>query len=281
MAILQEVDKCIRCNGCVISCKREWKMKALNPGANKVAYDARVIIKSQKRVDMGPFVRYSCWHCPAPACAGRCPFKAISKLPSGAVAVDHTKCDPTKCLKQCVADCLRGGYPRVGIGSDMYATTKMYKCTLCTPVNGHGAGLGGDLPSKNPKNTSGDYISEFGGQVIPDLAHQPACVYTCPAKAMHYDTVSNILALLANPSQKWMSFAGSGNMFWASKKAVIAYPKADPLVEDHLSPMAGLLSGPFARAAVVPTLVVGGLLALSARRAKIESEELESSGEVR
>ena len=27
MAILQDADKCMRCNGCVTACKREWKMK--------------------------------------------------------------------------------------------------------------------------------------------------------------------------------------------------------------------------------------------------------------
>jgi len=60
MAILHDVDKCMRCNGCVISCKRTWKMKALNEGVHKTAPDQRVIIKSQKRVDMGPFIRFSC-----------------------------------------------------------------------------------------------------------------------------------------------------------------------------------------------------------------------------
>jgi Fe-S-cluster-containing dehydrogenase component len=272
MAILQEVDKCIRCNGCVISCKRTWKMKALNPGVLKISPDTRVIIKSQKRVDMGPFVRYSCWHCPAPACAGRCPFKAISKLASGAVAIDHAKCDPTKCNKQCVVDCLRGGYPRVGDGSDTYSPLlKAQKCTMCTPVAGHGAGPTGDLPTRAT-------AAEIA--ICADRAHEPACVYTCPAKAMSYDTLAKITARIKDTSEGWMSFAGNGNIYWVSKQYVIAVPKADPLVEDHLSPMAGLLSGPFARAAIVPTLVVGGLLALSARRTKIESEELETSGEV-
>src|SRR5512139_3225049 len=123
MAILQEVDKCMRCNGCVIACKREWKMKQETIGVMKVAYDQRLAIKSQKRVDMGPFIRYSCWHCPDPPCAKRCPKKAIIKRPNGAVDVDFNLCDPSVCQINgqypCVIDCQRGGYPKVGDGSDM------------------------------------------------------------------------------------------------------------------------------------------------------------------
>jgi hypothetical protein len=52
-------------------------------------------------------------------------------------------------------------------------------------------------------------------------------------------------------------------------------------MEDHVSPMvSSLLSSPFAKAALAPTLVIGGLLALSARRAKME-EEASFAGEER
>jgi Fe-S-cluster-containing dehydrogenase component len=273
MAILQEVDKCMRCNGCVISCKRTWKMKALNYGVHKVAADQRVVIKSQKAVDNAPFVRYSCWHCMYPPCASRCPFKAIKKEASGAVSIDHTKCNPDSslCKKQCTTDCMRGGYPKVGVGSDLYLTKKSFKCTMC-----HGrAGLGGDLPTKAAP-------AEYAVGAVEEKEHQPSCVYTCPARAMVYDTRAAIMARLGNPAEGWASYRGDGNMWWASKKYLIAAPKADPFVEDHLSPMVGsLLNSPFAKAALVPTLVAGGLLALSARRASIAEEStMATSGEV-
>jgi predicted NAD/FAD-binding protein len=58
-------------------------------------------------------------------------------------------------------------------------------------------------------------------------------------------------------------------------------PKADPFIEDHITPMvSGALSSPLVKAAIVPTLVVGGLMALSARRAENEKEELAVEGEV-
>ncbi|MDO8915523.1 MAG: hypothetical protein Q7W16_05520 [Coriobacteriia bacterium] len=283
MAILQEVDKCVRCNGCVISCKRTWQLKGIVPTDNlpnqKVAINQRMVIKPQKRVDTAPFVRYSCWHCDNPPCAVRCPWKAIVKEANGAVSVSMDLCLPNKpvagtgkgCGYVCRTDCGRGGYPRVGAGSDLYPGLKMQKCTMCFGR----AGAAGDLPTKAT-------VAEIAA--VPDKKAQPSCVYTCPAKAMKYDTVANIRAILnaGIADGTYANWQGTSNMFWASKYMLVA-PKADPFMEDHISPMVGsLLSGPFAQAALVPTLVIGGLLAISARRAKVEEEQAcLTAGEVR
>jgi Fe-S-cluster-containing dehydrogenase component len=296
MAILQEVDKCVRCNGCVIACKRTWHMKGdvtTSPDLphNKLAANQRVVIKSQKRVDAGPYVRFSCWHCENPPCAGRCPFKAIKKnTVTGAVWIDPNLCNPDdpKCVQQCKIDCQRGGVPMIGSGSDLFVADKAWKCTLCTGYTGTaaspyvGAGLNGDLPTKAP-GANGERVSQLPtsnpATVVLELDHQPMCVYTCPAKAMVYDTRANIVAYLSDTGQNWTSRFGDGSMFWASHKFLVAPPKADPFMEDHTSPMIGsLLSSPFAKAALAPTLVVGGLLALAARRAKIEEEALSEGG---
>ncbi len=255
---------------------------------NKLAANQRVVIKSQKRVDAGPYVRFSCWHCENPPCAGRCPFKAIKKnTDTGAVWIDPNLCNPDdpQCVQQCKIDCQRGGVPMIGTGSDLFATDKAWKCTLCTGtyVNAPyvGAGLGGDLPTK-AVGASGARVSQLptsDATVIPELDHQPTCVYTCPAKAMVYDTRANILKYLTDSGQGWTSRFGDGSMFWASHRFLVAPPKADPFMEDHVAPMIGsLLSSPFAKAALAPTLVVAGLLALTARRAKIEEEALSEGG---
>ena len=281
MAVFQNVDKCMRCNGCVVSCKRTWQMKALNPGVLKVAPDSRVMIKSQKRVDAGPFVRYSCWHCPDPPCVKRCPFTALKKEATGAVSIDPTLCNPDSplCTRQCVQDCQRGGYPKVGVGSDLYATQKAWKCTLCFGRAGADADITAAMTTKygNKLPTRATAVEIAA---VNEKAHEPSCVYTCPAKTMYWDTRSSIVTMLGDGT--WMSYQGDGSLFWGSKKYLIAAPKADPFVEDHLSPMvSSILSSPFAKAALVPTLVLGGLLAISARRAKIEQDELETAGEAR
>lgn len=275
MAILQDVDKCMRCNGCVISCKRTWKMKALNPGIHKTAPDQRVIIKSLKRVDMGPFMRYSCWHCVNPPCAAHCPFGAIKKQANGAVYVDHALCKPDDrnaqgvlCTRQCIIDCSRGGYPKVGAGSDMYTGMRANKCTLCFGRSGAGADLDATIGNPLPTKASAAEIA-----AVPQKAHQPACVFTCPAKAMSWDTQTNIRAYINNTANGFISAYGDGSMYWASRKFLLIAPKADPFVEDHITPLvSNLVSGPFAKAALVPTLLAGGLMAVIARRQRLAND---------
>ncbi|MRS12783.1 MAG: hypothetical protein EG823_06900 [Actinobacteria bacterium] len=287
MAILQDVDKCVRCNGCVISCKRTWQMKALNPGIHKTAPDQRVIIKSQKRVDMGPFMRYSCWHCENPPCVKRCPFDAIRKdAASGAVYIDPDLCTPngygpdgTKCIAQCQIDCGRGGYPKVGKGSDQAPWTdgiKAWKCTMC-----HGrAGAVLDAKYGNPLPSNYNTVLGTGVAFKSDVAqdHEPSCVYTCPAKAMRYDTRANVIAHIQNSANGYVSAQGDGSIFWASKKSLVIAPKADPFVEDHVTPLvSSVLSSPFAKAALVPAALGAGLFALIARRQQMTDD---SMGEV-
>lgn len=303
MAILQDVDKCMRCGGCTIACKREWNLALpttiddVKPQKAVVNPRQRLAIKSVKRGDMGPFLRYSCWHCPDPPCAHACPLGAIRKEPTGAISVDNAKCDPDKCKtdpgpKPCEVGCQRGGYPKVGVAyeSGTYAgQLKMNKCTLCTGRAGADGVVDPStaLPTRQVQNSSGDWVSQLPLSVgtlpnptVPELAHEPACVSSCPAKAMKWDSKANILAYLndpangyklANGTQNWY---GNGAMYWASKKVMLIPPKADPFVEDHIAPMASSIfsSGRM----VVPTLVLGGLAALGARKAKIAAAETDA-----
>lgn len=284
MAILQNVDKCVRCNGCVSACKREWKLKLPTDIADVIPQKSivnprqRLAIKSVKRGDMGPHMRFSCWHCPDPPCAYECPFGAIRKEPTGAISVDNSKCLPALCKsgpgpKPCEIGCQRGGYPKVGVAyeSGTYAgQIKMNKCTLCTGRAGAEGVVDADtaLPTRA---TAGEIA------LVPERAHEPACVSTCPAKAMMWDSKANILAYLNDPANGFtqpngtQNWYGNGAMYWASKKVLLTPAKADPFIEDHIAPMTStvLTSGRM----VVPTLLLGGLAALSARKAKVAAED--------
>ncbi len=312
MAVFQDLDKCMRCNGCVIACKREWKLKLptdindVKPARSTVNARQRLAIKSMKRVDMGPFLRFTCWHCPDPPCAGRCPLNAIKKEASGAVSVNNALCDPSACVTvdgqyPCVIGCQRGGYPQVGKAYETgtYAgLDRMNKCTLCHGRAGDPATVGTDaLPTRARKDASGNYVTDLTlssgaampNPIVPELAHEPACVSSCPAKAMKWDTRANILAWLDDPANGFVwgpgtvapgtkNWAGNGSMFWASRKTLIIPPKADPFIEDHVAPMTSSLLS--AGRMVVPTLVVGGLAALSARRSRIEEASALTGEEV-
>lgn len=314
MAIFQDVDKCMRCNGCVVACKREWNLKNptdiedIKPARSVVNPRQRLAIKSQKRVDMGPFTRFACWHCPDPPCAKRCPLGAITKEATGAVAVDNAKCDPTQCVSAagtypCADGCQRGGYPKIGPAyeSGPYAgLDKMNKCILCHGRAGADNQVGIDaLQTRQKKDGSGNWPSPIvltptvtnpngypPDRYVPELAHEPACVSSCPAKAMKWDSRANIIAYLEDPAngftllpgsvapgtKNWM---GNGSMFWGSRTTLLTPAKADPFVEDHVTPMTSnlLSSGKL----IVPTLVIGGLAALSARRTANESDAMTGS----
>jgi Fe-S-cluster-containing dehydrogenase component len=307
MAIVQDVDKCVRCNGCVIACKRTWHLKGITAGRikpnQKISINQRMVIKPQRKVDLYPFVRYACWHCTKPPCTSRCPWGAIKKdADSGAVYIDQGACKPDtvfpatgkKCLGVCQSDCVQGGYIKIGSGTDAFTdplipgsdmTQKAQKCTMCYGR----AGLAADLPSKAQKVGSTYYSPFFPktltepGRPVPELGAQPACVYSCPAKAMFYDTRVNAVDYIRDGLEHGtiVSACGDGSMFWFSRRTFVSPPKADPFIEDHVSPMvSSLLNSPFARAALVPTLVAGGLIALSARRASIEAEQTSLTGGV-
>jgi len=290
MAILQDVDKCMRCNGCVTACKREWNLSLptniadVKPQRSVVSRRARLAIKSLKRGDMGPFMRYSCWHCPDPPCAKECPLLAIRKEPTGAISVDNTKCNPNVCKtgpgpKPCEIGCQRGGYPKVGIvyETGTYAgELKMNKCTLCT-------GRAGAESAVDPNTALPTRATAAEIAAVPEKAHEPACVSSCPAKAMMWDSKANILTYLndpangfklANGTQNWI---GNGAMYWASKKVMLTPPKADPFIEDHIAPMASsMLSG---GRLIVPTILLGGLAALSNRKARVAAENHDATTE--
>ncbi len=306
MAILQDVDKCMRCNGCVVACKRTWDLRsdtARTTPIQAVSSETRVIIKSQKRVDMGPFIRFSCWHCVDAPCARACPVKDASgkaalswNSSTGAVAVDPELCDPTACQDRfgqypCQVNCQRGGYPKIGKPYTGNESVLMNKCILCAGRAGSDDDVAGSglppLQTRQVKAVDGKFYSPLYPTVeVPGLAHEPACVSSCPAKAMMWDSRANIAAYVQNPANGYVfadgtvNVIGGDSIFWVSRKTLLAPPKADPFIEDHVAPMvSGMLTGSLAKAVVLPTLVVGGLMAISSRRAKNEADAV-TGGEV-
>lgn len=243
MAILQEMDKCMKCRGCQVACERSQNLQTTVGNADKIQADDPMVVKAQGKNDCPPYVRYSCWHCVNPPCASACPKGAMLVNPdTKAVYVDQTKCVPTACAQECVKNCRKGGYPKVGTNTP---GTFAYKCDMCNGrlVNG-----------------------------------KPACVATCPGGALSYRTLASITTpitgyLATNYSGTGDVWIGEGHMFWARKSpgggAVASFdpPTTDPYIEDHISPMFNkVLKSPVGAALAVPALLLGGLLAFFKRR---------------
>ncbi len=285
-AILQLVDRCVRCRGCMVACKRNnWITQ--DSSAEKTTSGDLMVIKQQASVENPPFVRYSCWHCSAPPCAPECPFGAIIKQADGAVTVDHNLCNPysIKCTRQCLRNCMRGGYPKIGFGSTSSLATsavtssyKMFKCNLCydwSQANtiskrwkqGHLRQAVGSS-SLDPTSTTGIYDTTAAASV-------PACVQSCPSNALKFGNKSDILTVLETSAVK--SWGGAGSVYWAitsnasdMASTIFAPPTADPFAEDHAVPMVqGILASPAGKALVLPTLATAGLYALYKRKVQL------------
>jgi Fe-S-cluster-containing dehydrogenase component len=254
-AILQEINKCMKCRGCQVACKRGQGILNVDPDytAEKIQYDNPMVMKNQGKNYDPPFVRYSCWHCTNPPCASACPRGAMKvSAVNGGVYVDKTLCTPDTngCTRQCITNCRKGGYPRVGTNTPGKFA---YKCDLCY-----------------------DRLSPLTGK--------PICVTACPGKALKYDTVDNIKAQLARNDitgygQTGDVWVGEGHIFWARKNkngalATFNPPTADPYIEDHISPMFNkLLKSPVTTALALPALAFGGLLAFFKRRETLSEVE--------
>lgn len=238
-AILQEVDKCTKCRGCQVACQKVQNLTTIVGNGDKVQADDPVVVKNQRPNDSPPFVRYSCWHCVGAPCIPACPLGAmVLDSNTGAVYVNKTTCNPNACSRQCVSQCRRGGYPKVG--TDAVEGFHAYKCNMC-------------------------YSRINAGK-------DPACVETCPNKALKFDTKANILAYISTEFPIYS--VGDGHVFWGSKKAPgFDPPTTDPFIEDHISPMfSRVLSNPAGKLLVIPAAVFGGLYALYRRKVELATE---------
>lgn len=290
MAVLQDVDKCMKCRGCVVACQRNFRNDVFDDlggtsgtgraleadlSAERIKADDPTVVKAQVAVDFPPYVKYNCWQCPSPPCAAACPRGAIIKKSDGSVYIkrmaaygtDPQFCNPLdpKCWDnagrlKCVAACGRGGYPVKGRGDG--ENNKIWKCDMC---------FGRRLPG---------YLSDSSGAETaasnPPAGGVPACVQTCPAKALKFGTLLN-MQTYARKFVYRQPESVDGNWLWVGRSRPFGSPTADPLAEDHMAPiLQAILESPVGKVLLVPTVVVGGLYALYTRRLKVESEKVKA-----
>lgn len=268
IAVLHLIDNCTRCRGCQVACQRNQGLLATDP-TPVISADDLTQVKAQCFYDSPPYVKYNCWHCDGPLCAGpaACPFGALKKQANGAITVDKSKCNTNSplCDYQCAKACGRGGYPKIGDG-DGSGRDYVYKCTLCTNADG----------STNFKPADADRVL-LPGSTYPISDGVPACVATCPNGALKIGYRSEVEDYTRTHvdvyGQKFRSVAGNGSFYWASIK-LFGVPTTDPLIEDHVVPMfTKLLAGPAGKALAVPAIALGGLYALYQRKQTLKAEE--------
>lgn len=291
LAVIHEYDRCIKCRGCVVSCQRNFVNsslgKPLDPGTgsganitpgSKISPDDATVIKPQFGFDFPPFIKYNCWHCANPPCAGRCPFRAISKKADGSVVVDFSRCNPAACNLQCVKDCGHGGYPRVGMGNNR--DLKAYKCDMCfgrrLPLlvvgpDGKVRGNRDVIDIKTFGSFKTEAISYIGSSdtTAVEKYRVTACVLACPTGSLRMGYKDELDSYIASKGYQYRHGLPGDNWKWAGN-VMSAPPTADPLADDHLMPLTHMLIN----GKLVPIgLAIGGLYLLYRR--KLEKSQLE------
>ena len=162
MAFYFDQNRCMGCNTCVVACK-DWN--GVKPG--KASWRKLSVTESGSFPDVEIFnLVLSCNHCANPACTAACPVGAIYKRKEdGIVIVDRDKCQN---IRSCAVACPYGA-PQFGDDESEPAKKAswavahpMQKCTFCW-----------------------DRLDD--GLV-------PACVASCPQRALDFGTVEEISA---------------------------------------------------------------------------------------
>jgi Fe-S-cluster-containing dehydrogenase component len=216
MAIFQDLDQCVRCNGCVISCKRTWQMKAergvgpqeghsRNSHHDQVAEARRqrsvheIQLLALPRSALRQALPVQGAHQAGQRCgvdrpglvsAGRHERsrrqvrRAVQPWTATVPATPRSVTD-----SDLFATARRGSARCAGVAQDPMPTSLCGSCAVPSTVSA--------LP--NNKNNMA------GTAWMPEMAHEPSCVYTCPAKAMKWDTRDEHLAHINDPANGYLS----------------------------------------------------------------------------
>ena len=168
-AILYDATRCTGCRGCQAACK-QWNDLEAEETSNWGSYEnppdltARTWLKMRfiETSDNGTlrwlFNRRSCMHCTDAGCVRACPSQALYHDDLGFVGVDRGRCTGCGyCVEACPFD-----VPRMD-GSRWSVSAKADKCTFCMDRVPNGL--------------------------------EPACVKTCPPKALIYGDRADLVAI--------------------------------------------------------------------------------------
>ncbi len=162
IGMLYDATKCIGCKSCEVACKKangmpvELDASGLYDGPRDLSENTLNIIKLYKGPEGSSFVKRQCMHCVDPNCVSGCPTSALNKSENGIVTYDKDACCG---CRYCQMDCPYN-IPKFEF-NDFYGEIK--KCELCRETN----------------------LAENG---------QPACTEACPAGAVVFGNVKQLLA---------------------------------------------------------------------------------------
>lgn len=181
-----DLDKCTACQACVVACKVENNVPISSP---KDAAEGRVMMWMELLTEIeGEFphfekIRYfprPCMHCDNPPCTKVCPTKATYKNDEGLVAQIYGQCIGCRyCANNCPYtvksfNWYKPEWPEEmqhGFNPDVSVRPKgvVEKCTFC-----------------HHRLIKAEEAAKAEGRALRAGDYVPACVQTCPSKAMYF-----------------------------------------------------------------------------------------------
>jgi Fe-S-cluster-containing dehydrogenase component len=197
-AFLIDAERCIFCRACVVACKVENHV-----GSQWQRNDVIMLGPDQTKNPAMYSVFMNCQQCEMPACIAACPVenKAIEKRDDGVVLII-----PDKCVgdEMCVYACPYGAL-RLTPRKNKYGYNVVDKCTYCV----HKLERDPDAPGSN----------------------QPACVMTCPMKALEFGMRDELLARVKREGREILNIdkygLGSSNIILKPRPVRVASALAE------------------------------------------------------
>lgn len=114
--MLLDLDRCVGCHSCSVSCKTEHEVPLGN---------FRMRVRYMERPDSNAlaFAPLMCMHCVDAPCITACPNNALKKMEDGRVVVQESKCDLDR---DCISAC---PYGAISINEEKQVAEK---CDFCT-----------------------------------------------------------------------------------------------------------------------------------------------------
>lgn len=197
-AFLIDAERCIFCRACVVACKVENHV-----GSQWQRNDVVMLGPDQTKNPAMYSVFMNCQQCEMPACIAACPVenKAIEKRDDGVVLII-----PDNCVgdEMCVYACPYGAL-RLSPRKNKHGYNVVDKCTYCV----HKLERDPDAPGSN----------------------QPACVMTCPMKALEFGMRDELLARVMREGREILNIdkygLGSSNIILKPRPVRVASALAE------------------------------------------------------
>lgn len=200
--IVVDLDRCVGCMTCVISCKEE---NLTPPGVwwNQIL---QVEHEASQRIT---YVRYACMHCENPPCVKACPNQAVYQRADGIVLVDKDRC---KGVGACVKAC---PYQVMILNPEAeYFTEEARPYAESAPAHRR------HVPGQASMCTLCVHRVDEGGV--------PACVAGCPSRAMVFGDLDDPQSAISHATRRAGALRADAG---TSPKVTYSFPEG---LRDHI-----------------------------------------------